>query len=636
MALVVLLPMLAGYIFPEQLWGMHFLHFLSDWQTAAFMLIGAVAIWLASNEADSEPAQNAFDDKEKVWSRLRLSLSLVAGAIVVSTPMVVDVYGDSFSIIPHFSRPVDEWTKEMTSELISLDLTYPKIGEQTFYSISFFLSYLFNITPLTVVKYLELACFMLSIYFWSFLVQRSTQSLALRTALTFAGILAPFAFVYHAHTEMYALPFTFILGFLAYGRYVFDSGLKNKHIIGLWILFVLGAKFHIMSLLLFPVPLLVTASKLKFDSHQMFKKYAHWAMLLAGLVLVIFGYVFITESVNGTRVFTKVNLYDAVFLPISCLEGPPLDRYDLLSWSHISDYLNMVYLWGPVLWGFIFIGWKSLVSELEESSYAKGLVLSFSAFALVFFILNPLLGMPADWDLFLFPAMTFMPLSLLGVKSIEQKYLNKAALLIALLSLMNLPLLITHLSKEKLSERLTYEGLYEFKTYWKGSSSTLKLAGQLKPISEQAAYLTNIIDQLRPYAVVGLDNEYAELLRTLAATPQIQSNPDQKLKVLEDAYYFGPLLIRNTYELCLEYARRREFGKAKPLISDLVNSQFPNPKQATKLGVYVFMMTNDIPSAKQICIQSVKQWPQEPFYSSLLEALNNGDFERALKLINEG
>lgn len=628
--------MLLGYIFPEQFWGTHFLFFMNDWQSAGFMLIGGFTFWFAASDSLSEHPSKHHEVDEKIWSRLRWSISLAAGAFVLSTPLVVDAYGDSFSIIPHFSSPVEEWTQKMTWELVSLDLTYPKIGEQTFYSICFLLSFLFNTTPLTAVKYLELFCFVLSIYFWSYHVQRSTKSLPLRIALTFAGILAPYAFVYRAHTEMYALPFTFILGFLAYSRYTFDYGLKNKHILCLWILLLLGTKFHIMNLLLFPVPLMVTFSKLKFHSNLHFKKFGHWAMLFAGIVIVLIAYVFVTDSINGTRVFTKDNLYDAVFLPVSPLEGPPLDRYNLLSISHFSDYLNMAYLWGPVLWGLIFIGSKTLFYELEENSYAKGLLLSFSAFAMVFFILNPLLGMPADWDLFFFPAMTFMPLSLLAVKSIDFKLQNKAAVVIVLLSLMNLPIVITHLSKEKLSERLTYEGFHEFKTYWKGSSSTFKLANELKPASEQVGYLENITNQLRPHAVIGLDNEYAELLRTLATTPQIQSEPDQRIRVLEEAYHFSPLLIRNTYELCIEYTRRREFGKAIPLVSDLVNSRFPNPKQATKLGVYVFLMSNDILSAKQVCLQSVKNWPQEPFYSELLSAIEDGDFEKAIKLINEG
>jgi len=199
-----------------------------------------------------------------------------------------------------------------------------------------------------------------------------------------------------------------------------------------------------------------------------------------------------------------------------------------------------------------------------------------------------------------------------------------------------LPIVIAHLSKEKLSERLTYEGFHEFKTYWKGSSSTLKLASELKPVSEQVDHLTNTIDQLRPYATVGLDNEYAELLRFLASTPRIKAKPDQRLRVLEEAYHFSPLLIRNTHELCMEYVRRREFVKARPLISDLVNSQFPSPKESTKLGVYVFVMMNDVISAKQVSMHSVKNWPQEPFYGSLLAALNKGDLQEALRLINEG
>ncbi len=620
-------------MFPEQLWAAHFLLFMNDWLVAGLMLIGSIAFWIASSEFLTEHQGTDSLEDESIWNRLKLVLPLLAGAFVVSTPMVVDAYGDSFSIIPHFNQRITAWNSQMTRELLTLDFTNPKIGEQTFYSISFLLSWIFNTTPLNAVKYLEVICLMLSVYFWAYLAQHSTENLALRSALTVAAVFAPFTIVFHAHTEMYALPYTYILGFIAFSKWVYNKGCKPLDLIGLAVLFILGIKLHIFCVLLFPILFMALISKIKLKNFERIKNYGHWVLLLVGTGAVVLCYVFVTDSANGTRVFTKNNLYEAVFLPIISKEGPPLDRYNLLSSAHILDYLNMFYLWGSVFWSAAIVGASGFLIRLRENSYAKGLLLSFSAFVLVFFILNPLLSMPTDWDLFFFPGLLLMPLLLEFINEIEPKLQTKLALVIGLLALLNLPLFITHLNKASLSERLTHVGYHEFKTYWKGTSSTIILANELQNPDQQANHLTESIESLRPVAVEGFDNEFAELIRSLASIKEVKADPIRRVKLLEEAYAFSPFLLSNTYDLCVEYSRSGQFRKAKPLVIELLKNQFPNPMQVTNLGIYVFLMANDTSSAIQLCREARLRWPDKTKYNKLLQALENSEIDKAIALI---
>lgn len=630
---VVLIPMVAGYVFPEQLWGSHFLLFMNDWLAAGFMLIGAIAVWFASNTSILNFSALNSEEDERIWKRLRLVFSLLAGAFVISTPLIHDTYGDSFSIIPHFSEKVTVWTSEMTRELLSLDFSYPKIGEQTFYNVCFLLSWLFDVTPLTALKYLQVACVMLSIFFWTYLVENSVKGLAARASLTLAGILAPFTIVYHAHTEMYALPFTFVLGYLAYGRYVIGRGNSILHLIGMIVLFFLGLKLHVFCVLLFPILLMAFISGKKWEQRELFRTYGHWALLGIGLLAVVTSYLFVAESFNGTRLYTKDNLYDAVFLPVISSEGPPLDRYNLFSFNHILDYLNMAYLWGNVLWLTPIIAGSALFNKLKQSAYTKGLFLSFSAFALVFFVLNPLLSMPTDWDLFFFPGLLLLPLLLDSFSSVDRKHQTSLAVLVNLLALLNLPIFITHLDKSSLSSRLTHVGHHEFKTYWKGTSSTVKQASELQEPHLQSAHLEESVEHLRPYATAGVDNEFAEVLRTLASFEDIKKDETKRLTILEEAYSFSPFLLTNTYDLCVEYSRRGLFNKAKPLATELIKNQYPNPKQATNLGVYIFLMSNDKALAIRLCTEAVEKWPDQPKYAQLLETLKSGEVDKSIAII---
>ncbi|MGB1317851.1 MAG: hypothetical protein ACPG5W_06580, partial [Flavobacteriales bacterium] len=150
--LVVLLHVL-GVIFPEQMWGVHYLSFLSGWAMLAFLAVSALSLVLVWFE-DAD-VLNSTPGSELIWNRLRWIFPLLAGAFTNLTPIFRDVYGDSYFIAQELEVVVREWTPEMTASALSYNPLDPKQGVVTFYSITNFFGFLFQVESATVVKYFQ-------------------------------------------------------------------------------------------------------------------------------------------------------------------------------------------------------------------------------------------------------------------------------------------------------------------------------------------------------------------------------------------------------------------------------------------------------------------------------------------------
>ncbi len=609
----------AGIVLPEQMWGAHFMSFLPAWQTGFFLCLLAIGVWvsIAKEEVNSSGFENS-DYLNHIWFRLRFIIPLLSGVFVNIAPLVVDVYGDSFSIIPHFQVVVTEWTPELARELLSYDLTDPKIGEMTFYAVSHSLGYLFGVSTVVAARYLEVFCVILFSFFYLGLVTRNVKDFRLRIAVAIVGFLAPLTLVFHAHTEMYALPFTVILGFLLLLNRYYDNGLRITDFLLLVLVFLFSLKFHVLCAALFPALLFGFFGWLRkrypVSLNAVSSINLTYVSIAAGVLLTGFVYVFVTDSVNGTRWFSKEDLYSAVFLPINALEGPPLDRYNLFSSAHILDYVNMAFAWSPVSWLTLIAGFGSFRKTLKNSMFMQSVLVLFVAYMMIFFLLNPLLSMSWDWDLFFFPGLFLMVLSLSAITETEEENAKKIIRLMLIFSLANLPLFLVHLNKDMLSARLETIGVHEFKTYWKGSSSTLEQALELEEDSvSELRRRVKLMEQLEPYVVKGSDSEYAELLRTTGVLVGNQGNLTRSLELHLKANECAPLFARNTYDLITLYFKLNKSTLALPYLNQLIKLEYPNPRKAFMIALHISVEAERYLVARKYCEQALKRWPNDSF-----------------------
>lgn len=130
-------------------------------------------------------------------------------------------------------------------------------------------------------------------------------------------------------------------------------------------------------------------------------------------------------------------------------------------------------------------------------------------------MVNPLLSMPMDWDLFSLLTLIFFNFMIILIKQVEHiKVSNMITKGCITLGLLIIPMFWVKSNKEAISYRLESVNIHVFKTYHQHSSYNLLKA--LSLLNEDMITYTKrkeaILEELEPYAVIGKDDKYANLL----------------------------------------------------------------------------------------------------------------------------
>ena len=167
-------------------------------------------------------------------------------------------------------------------------------------------------------------------------------------------------------------------------------------------------------------------------------------------------YFFILKDHVDTRdLNTQVMAFDRLFLPLFSPE-PPLDRYNLLSFNHIFDFLSEVLIWSPIalfiLLSIILLARKSIDwNTLPVLTSGVTLLL----FGGLFFVINPLLSMQLDWDMMAIPAPAFLVFVAVLAKQAERSFDARKLLLTCMaIAILSIPVFAVHAKPIPLSLRL--------------------------------------------------------------------------------------------------------------------------------------------------------------------------------------
>ncbi len=575
--------------YPEKLWGTHFLAFLSFpfklgiILTASIIFFLPIRRWVPTLFADNR-IQDSQSDFDKYFIPAAFSVFMMILFYIFQ--ITFDNYGDAYKYREFLDTIYTELPNETIPDLVSLDFS-PWLGEKTVLAIIASLSYIFQIPVQTCFNALDIICGGAFIFCWSTFILLKIKSLPWQIILHMMLLSSPFLMTFFCHTEIYAIVYLFqsllILSLVSYFS-------KQKKWI-LWILPVLmliNIKLHGTSLLYTPAIIFCFLFEF-YSKKKWFVSLFTWKGLLLSVLVPVFIvgiylYFFILKDhIDERSLLTLTMEYDHLFLPLFSPE-PPLDRYNLLSWNHILDYFNLVLFWTPVgLYLFIILVFGKFKLIDFQTPAIKLISLSFILFVSLFFMLNPLLSLPMDWDLFSLPALSFMMVICLIISKIENHHSSykilKASISIFILTI---PYIVVNANPEFLSKRLEQMAIHNYNTYYEWTARNLTYALDMLNDNDQFVERKKaFFNTYESKAIPGKDYEYARLLTEEGRYLLKDKNlPLQALEFLEKARFYYTTSERNQTLLMETYFVLEEYHKAHEISLQLIEIGYPDLQSA--------------------------------------------------------
>jgi hypothetical protein len=509
---------LLGLIFPDLWWGTNYFAFLPEvWKS--ILLLASFVILLLPYLKGSSINFRKFK-KQTIFSKFGtvqiLAFSIFMAVLFYYFQIYFDEYGDAFQYRIYLQETASVYPKELSEEIFSFNFL-PSSGRKTVLLFYSYLSYVSGSSFEQVFKWMGVICGFGYIFSWLLFVKYYLKRFSWQIIMSVIGILAPFTQIYYGHTESYALVFTLFISWVLLLMVFY----KNKNSKLLWFLLVLlliCLKVHPLCFFLLPVWILSFLYH-KFHYLSIVKKILTWrgvclALFIPFFCLGIVLYFFVLKDYNDPRFLIDVKDADRLFLPLLSPESP-LDRYNLLSWNHLFDYFNMFISWSSAA---IFIIAGIIVNFRKKINWnAPEIIVLGSLFILcssLLFMINPLVSMPMDWDLFSFSAPILIIIVVILLSKVEFEMSPKVYLPVVLvLLILSSPFFIVNSSKPMLANRLASVGVRVFESYYLHSNRIIINALNLQPSMED--YLSKkeeILEKLKPYALQDKDPLYANLL----------------------------------------------------------------------------------------------------------------------------
>ncbi len=635
--IAVMLPFLLAYINPEKWWGVHFHVFLS--MPVQLITIGIPLAILLFGIKKPDSFQKLMDKKSISLNNATIAvLSIIMGVIFYSFPIVKDFYGNARSFMPLLKETVTQLPDDFYGNLFSFEFE-PGNGRRGVMLLYALISKLFGVSYGEVFRLMGAFCGAGFVFVWSRSVKHFIAHKWWQLILILSGICSPFLLIYYGHIDTYAPLYLILLCWLLL-LVKFIKYQNTKLIIPLIILLFIGIRFHTLMYLLLPaLGLSVLYVFIKknwvqqlFSFKGMFLK-VYLPICLAGLYL----YVFVFKDYNDPRRLVDFKDIDRLFLPIFSPELP-LDRYNLFSFNHILDYANAVLLWSPVL---LFIGliiaflYRRYISKNNPSIII--LFLSFIVFSTVLFMINPLMSMPMDWDLFLFPTPVLMVLTLLLAQQLEKINIPKIFFYFGIsLSLISIPTVVTNHSLESSSYRMETVGKHVFKTYYEHSGTYLLYALQMIPdnVELYKSRKKQLIKDLKEYAVVGKDDKYASLLTDDGVYKLKYTREYEKARSdFETAHLYYPEGKENMLYLMEANFILKDFDKAYNNALLLMKMKYPTQQQSMLYGIHCSLEAEQYNECLALSNQYLQKFKQDQLVNEINQRLKNNDRVNELKYL---
>lgn len=511
---IFFLLFLLGFCWPEAMWGVHVYAFFPPLATLLFCSIGAGLVLVGWKRDEIDWTKELHLPVS--WSLIYWGLAVVFAVACYQLPIADDYYGNARSFIPDLDKTAKVLPEDFWSTVFSIEVK-PGNGRWGVYQMIILFSHLFDTTILQSFRWTGALFGGAYLLVWGWAIGTTIQSNRWRFLLLLLGCSAPYLLVYFGHIEAYA-PVYFLLMCWSVALLKYQQTKKTKFIWVLAVVSLLSIRLHTLSVLCMPGLLLVLGSHFS-NQNSWFSKLNS----LKGMFLWVLGpisivglgaYFFVFKDFNDPRFLTaEVKDIERLFLPILSPQAP-LDRYNLLSWNHFLDYFNVVLFWSPAMLFVFFwiltrfrkqVNWDRIALRLQ--------LLTLLLFLALFFMINPLLSMPMDWDLFCYPATLLLGICLVLIHELENKQVLKVPLFSVLgLTVLALPVFAVFSNKTMQHERVEAVGRHVFKTYYEHSGTYLLYALQGLEPDTYAMRKQQMLNDLAPFAMPGNDKKYADLL----------------------------------------------------------------------------------------------------------------------------
>lgn len=633
-----------GLIFPDTWWGTNFSGFLPEPWPYIILGVGLICFSLPFWNSRQELAHRIDQNWEK---GRRAPIWLTAGliAFLLSIPflffdLAFDPYGDAPTYSNLFDselNKVDHWKL-----FLSLDIFQFKSGERTVLNLAAILVNQFGLTPEGAFLWIGRVSGFLYIYLVVLMAMKVLKR-RLSVLLVGAALISPALVIFMGHFEIYAPLFPALAAFLSLViLFLRNPGWGRLLLSGIFLFVCL--KLHLSSILLIPVWLLLILFFLM-SKRENFVKRMNWKNLSLWVILPLFAlamvlYFVVLGDYNDSRdPNTDPSSYDRIFLPILS-PNAPLDRYNLLGGNHLLDFGNLLLVWSPLAILILLVAVLPLRKKIQWNALpVMALGLCFILYFGFFFLLNPLLGMPIDWDLMAIPSPVLICFVLVILANSESepgwKWLPGPAIGFAILVL---PVAVVHSQEDLLNERYIGNGRHSFRTYWVGSAGFI-MKGFQKKLDEPTVFQVEFketLESIRPFAEMGMDIEYGVLAKNFGAYYRLEVHDQreaEKYHLLADKYH--PTLGSNLDGLAQIYIDWKDYQSALPYCNRLVILGYPDRKSSLRRGLEVALRAKDWGKATEWTKSLLKLYPNDPDLTRTLTRLESKtDLDQVLELFD--
>lgn len=631
-----------GAILPDLFWAFHSPRFLSPFAIIALLAIGGGLIFITSKESFWIKTETA---RPILWKIIPTTITTI---LFILFPIHSDIYGDAIYLVPRDGIFMNELNEEYIHRLFSFNFLDTKIGTDTTTGLTATLAHLLGVsldTSYTILGIVSGAGF---IYVMSAIIQKAIHNVRNRFLLLLCLIGSPFLLSFCGHYEIYA-PVYFCIALFWFSLQKLSHAPSIKTGIIALLIFLLNLKFHFTGFLLTPV--LIIALYIAFRKRDEINPPMRWKrfLLMITTPIYIVGaliYVFITKSVNGARIFNEDTIIDVIFLPLKTSDPAPYDRYDLLSAYHFFDYFNNFFLWSiPAIFVILTLLFTKRKRIRLTSTLGNIALYALLIYVPTFFVLNPLLSMPSDWDLMAIPGISLIIFTVFLVSDQEKEAGNtppiaqkiiSPAIVFTLIGLS--PIFVNSNQQSKLGHVLSMS-IHEFKTYWIGSSTPVLHAANLSETPEQKEkVLLEALSKLEGHAIPESDTEYAAIATELGIHyNETQTNKEKALKLFELSEYHDPMLTKNKYELITTYAVQGNYDAASKYVATLIRMQYPSYQEALIIAIRVSLEAKKYTAALVHTKEYLESWPQDPLMNEIKRRLQSpGDKSTIRYLFKKG
>ena len=619
-----------GWLFPDPWWGTHFLAFLSP--VSAVLLLGiSVALALGDRWLHKIP----LDFSAESWNQPRrilayVSFGLFSALAFYHLPIFSDYYGDSPKFIGILTN--EHYPSSFHWDLFwSMDVMETKIGERTVLNGAVLFGRMLGLDAITGFKVFVAMCGGIYVALGSAFSVSYFKSVRWRAIFILLFASSPIILNFCGHIEIYAPTLVAYAAFFMCILMLIKSQ-KILYLILAVVVFLICLKLHSATLRLLSGTLAATVVYWLVKDNDIKSKIFRWKWVGVGVSALLIGalgyaYFFVyKDHVDERFLVSDLAVMERLFLPLFSPEAP-LDRYNLLSFNHIFDYFNNVLIWSSgalMLLTAFLVKFRKRINWNTPEIMISGVTMIFVG--TFFFMVNPLLGMPIDWDLFSIAA----PIFILFVATIAQQLdteetgrtLVGPVLAVALLSLCILPV---NTDKEAYGNRMISIGTHTFKTYWITGVADIDHGLHLIPQEEYEERHVELIKVLEPYAVAEKDIEYAELLRRYASFLRRQKQDAQAaLPYHYEAAKYDPSNLVNYMGLMEANHLTGNHLNALRNAELLMANQYPDPVRSLSFGIHMALEAERYDNALQYTTKYLELNPNNQVIREIHENLQRG------------